>query len=90
MYTFFNPKLIELEYIRYFDLFFTRNFYYLTIRTKHENMNSEAIIAIFALVAALGLLGVIAVDAFTIQNVDARGCNNGVAFNASKGRCFGH
>jgi hypothetical protein len=51
-------------------------------------MNMEAMIAIFALAAALGLLGVIAVDAFTIQKVDARGCNNGVAFNASKGRCF--
>ena len=53
-------------------------------------MNTEAMIAIFALAAALGLLGVIAVDAFTIQNVDARGCNNGAAYNASQGRCFGH
>ncbi len=51
-------------------------------------MNTEAMIAIFALVAALGLLGVIAVDAFTIQQVDARGCHTSVAFNASKGRCF--
>jgi hypothetical protein len=53
-------------------------------------MNTEAMIAIFALVAALGLLGVIAVDAFTIQKVDAAGCRTSIAFNASKGRCFGH
>ena len=53
-------------------------------------MNTEAMIAIFALVAALGLLGVIAVDAFNIQQVDARGCKSGVPFNASQGRCFGH
>ena len=53
-------------------------------------MSTEAMIAIFALAAALALLGVIAVDAFTIQKVDASGCTNGVAFNASKGRCFGH
>jgi Flp pilus assembly protein CpaB len=53
-------------------------------------MNTEAMIVIFALVAAVGLLGVIAVDSFTIQKVDASGCTNGVAFNASKGRCFGH
>jgi hypothetical protein len=53
-------------------------------------MNTEAMIAVLALVAAVGLLGVIAVDALTIPKVDASGCNNGRAFNASKGRCFGH
>jgi hypothetical protein len=51
-------------------------------------MNTESMIAIFALVAAIGLLGVIAVDAFAIQRVDARGCGNSIAFNASQGRCF--
>ena len=76
--------------LRNFELFFTRNFYYLQSLSKHENMNTEAMIALFALAAAVGLLGVIAVDAFTIQNVDARGCNNGAAYNASQGRCFGH
>jgi hypothetical protein len=53
-------------------------------------MNPDAVIVIFALVAALGLLGVIAVDYFTLPKVDAAGCNTSVAFNASKGRCFGH
>jgi Tfp pilus assembly protein PilV len=48
-------------------------------------MNTEAMIAIFALAAALGLLGVIAVDAFTIQKVDASGCRTSIAFNASQG-----
>ena len=55
-----------------------------------KKMNTEAMLAIFALAAAVGLFGVIAVDAFTIQKVDARGCKSGVPFNASKGRCFGH
>ena len=53
-------------------------------------MNTEAMIAIFALATALGLLGVIAVEAINIQKVDASGCKSGVPFNASKGRCFGH
>ena len=76
-----------MAHIRFIDLFFTHNF---PILTKHEKMNTEAMLAIFALAAALGLLGVIAVDAFTIQKVDVSECNNGIAFNASKGRCFGH
>jgi len=48
----------------------------------------EITLVIIAMVAALGLLGVMAVDYFTLQKVDARGCTNGIAFNASKGRCF--
>ena len=54
------------------------------------SMNTNAAIVMFALVAAFSLLGVIAVDSFTLPKVDARGCTNGMAFNASKGRCFGH
>ncbi|MDP9288850.1 MAG: hypothetical protein M3P08_11720 [Thermoproteota archaeon] len=46
-------------------------------------------IAIFSLAAALGLLGVKAVNTFTIQKVDA-GCKTGVPFSATKGRCFHH
>jgi hypothetical protein len=52
--------------------------------------NTEAMIAIFALVAVVGLIGVITIDYFTLPKVDAAGCTNGIAFNASKGRCFGH
>jgi hypothetical protein len=81
-------NLVAFAHIRCIELFLTHNFYYFPILTKHEKMNTEAMIALFALAAALGLLGVIAVDAFTIQQVDASGCNNGIAFNASKGRCF--
>ena len=45
----------------------------------------------FALVAALGLVTVVAVDIMlTMQEVEAqkpRGCNRSVAANACKGRC---
>ena len=57
---------------------------------------SQQQLAILALVAALALLGVVVVTvAVTIplQQAEARGCESGgagVAFNASKGRCFGH
>ena len=44
-----------------------------------------------ALVLALGVVGVIAVQALMIpQQAAAVGCTSGTAFNASKGRCFGH
>jgi hypothetical protein len=46
---------------------------------------------VFALVAALGLVSVVAVDIMlTMQEVEAqkpRGCNRSVAANASQGRC---
>jgi hypothetical protein len=42
------------------------------------------------LAAALGLLGVIAVDTINIQKVDAAGCRTSIAYNASQGRCFNH
>jgi hypothetical protein len=50
-------------------------------------------LVIFALVAALGVLSVQAVDLVLFLEAEARGCESGgagVAFNASKGRCFGH
>jgi hypothetical protein len=47
--------------------------------------------AIFAIVAAMGLISVVAIDIMTSpQEVTARGCKSGVPFNASEGRCFGH
>ena len=53
-------------------------------------MNTSIIIA-FALIAALGLVTVVAVDIIlTAQEVEAqkpRGCNRSVAANASQGRC---
>ena len=46
-------------------------------------------LVIFALVAALGLVTVVAVDVLlTMQEAEARGCQTSQAFNASKGRCF--
>jgi uncharacterized membrane protein len=59
-----------------------------------QNSQQQQLVLI-ALVAALALLGVVVVTvAFTIplQQAEARGCESGgagVAFNASKGRCFG-
>ena len=57
-------------------------------------MINHSTLAIVAIVAALGLLGVVAIESIisiTPQHqAEARGCNNSVAFNASKGRCFGH
>jgi hypothetical protein len=51
-------------------------------------------LAIVAIVAALGLLGALAIEALILpqqqQQAYAAGCNNGRAFNASQGRCFGH
>ena len=55
-----------------------------------QTVNSS-IIMVFALVAALGLVSVVAVDIMlTMQEVEAqkpRGCNRSVAANASQGRC---
>jgi hypothetical protein len=49
---------------------------------------------VIAMVAAMALLGVVVITLVTIplrmQQAEAAGCNNGIAFNASKGRCFGH
>jgi xanthosine utilization system XapX-like protein len=44
-----------------------------------------------ALILALGVLGILVADTIiAIEEAQAAGCRNGVAFNASKGRCFGH
>jgi Flp pilus assembly protein CpaB len=55
-------------------------------------MSQETTLVIIAIIAALGLLGVVVVEIISIpqQQADAAGCTNGRAFNASKGRCFGH
>jgi hypothetical protein len=54
-------------------------------------MNTETMLTIFAIVAALGLVTIVAVEALSIaQEAEAtRGCPAGTpAANASKGRCF--
>jgi hypothetical protein len=58
-------------------------------------MITQKILVIFALIAALGLVTVVAVDIIlAAQEADAKGCINpnapgggSIAFNASKGRC---
>jgi hypothetical protein len=57
-------------------------------------MEHQNALIIFALIAALGLVTVVAVDVIlTIQEVNAeppptKGCRNSLAVNASQGRCF--
>jgi Flp pilus assembly protein CpaB len=54
-------------------------------------METHTAIVLFALLTALGLVGVVVVDIMlTAQEVEAqkpRGCNRSVAANASQGRC---
>jgi Flp pilus assembly protein CpaB len=53
-------------------------------------MNTETMLTIFAIVAALGLVAVLAVDIIVIaQEAEAsRGCKNPKAVKASAGRCI--
>jgi multidrug efflux pump subunit AcrB len=52
---------------------------------------SNNMFAIIAMVMAMGLVGVVAIDILReIQNAEAKGCPNSIAVNASKGRCFNH
>jgi hypothetical protein len=57
-------------------------------------MTTTTPMTIIAIVAALGLLGVVVVTVTVIiplqQQAEAAGCRTSQAFNASKGRCFGH
>ena len=57
----------------------------------YTNMDTRTTVVVFAILAAFGLVTVVAVDIIlTSQEAEAIGCNNSIAFNASKGRCFGH
>ena len=52
-------------------------------------METNTVIVLFALVAALGLVGVVVVDIMlTAQEAEAKGCRTSTAVNASKGRCI--
>ena len=57
-------------------------------------MEQTARLAIIAIGAAIGVIGVVVtLETFVTpllqqQEAEARGCNRSVAFNASKGRCF--
>ena len=57
-----------------------------------QNNNQLAIIAIVAAVALLGVVVITVAVAIPLQQAEARGClgnnPNGVAVNASKGRCI--
>ena len=50
---------------------------------------STTTLALIAIISALGLVGVVVVETITIvQDVEAKGCPNSIAVNASKGRCL--
>jgi hypothetical protein len=49
---------------------------------------TQRMLTIFALIAALGVLSVEVVDLVMFLEAEARGCKTSTAFNASKGRCF--
>jgi len=53
-------------------------------------MDTQTTLVVFALVAALGLVTVVAVDIIlSMQEAEAGGgCQTSQAFNASQGRCF--
>jgi hypothetical protein len=60
-----------------------------------QKMVNDTTLAIVAIAAVLGLLGLVVVETINVQQqAEAKGCENGRAvsraFNASKGRCFGH
>jgi hypothetical protein len=43
----------------------------------------------FAFVVVLGLVGTVAVQVLgSVQEAEAKECNNSIAFNTNKGRCF--
>jgi hypothetical protein len=56
--------------------------------------NKQMMLAIFAIVAGLGLLGVVAITIVTISEEASaakppvKGCRNSLAANASQGRCI--
>jgi hypothetical protein len=61
----------------------------MNIVDAYNIMETSTMVVIFAIVAALGLVGAIAVETLLImQEVDAAGCRTSIAVNASKGRCF--
>jgi hypothetical protein len=55
----------------------------------YPTMNVDTVVVLFAIATIFGLVGVVVIDSIlTTQEAEAAGCKNGVAFNASQGRCF--
>jgi hypothetical protein len=53
-----------------------------------QNMDTQTTVLIFAILAAFGLIAIVAVDiVLTAQEAEAKGCTRSVAANASQGRC---
>ena len=58
--------------------------------SRESEMTNDMTLVIFAILATLGLIGVVVVEGITMpqHQADATGCKNSIAFNASHGRCF--
>jgi hypothetical protein len=63
--------------------------YFMVYNLFRKNMD-KTVLVIVAIVVAFGLLGVIVIESIVMpaQQAEARGCNNSIAVNASKGRCI--
>ncbi len=62
---------------------------------NNSTNNQLAVIVVLAALAVLGVVVVMVAVTIPLQQAEARGCESGIpasapAFNASKGRCFGH
>jgi hypothetical protein len=78
-----NIKSINGSFLSNFPIY---NIYFVKYL---EPMETNSMLVIFALVAALGLVTVVAVDIIlTAQEAEAKGCRTSTAVNASKGRCI--
>jgi hypothetical protein len=52
-------------------------------------MDTQTTVVIFAILAAFGLITVVAVDVvLNAQEAEAKGCRTSQAVNSSKGRCI--
>jgi Flp pilus assembly protein CpaB len=52
-------------------------------------MNKQTIVVFFVILAAIGLITVVAVDiVLDTQEAEGKGCRTSQAVNASKGRCI--
>lgn len=54
----------------------------------HAMEISTTTLAIFAVVAVMGLVGVVAIERMSVpEDAEARGCRTSIAANTSQGRC---
>ena len=71
---------------------FDQSHKYIILLAHYTRMQTTTTLAIFAIVAAMGLIGVVTFTVLTVPQEAEAGCERGpavsIAVNASKGRCF--